>query len=309
MTAKDPKPQHPATPSTGSTTSTLSTGSTESTESTGAASLHLLQHFERIIEAPDAIPRLRRFILDLAVRGKLVEQDPEDEPAGSLLDSIGVAEPAESNSPYPFEIPRNWIWTTFGDLADFSAGRTPSRNDTSFWNSGDYPWVSIADMKDGGLITATKETVSDLAKAIVFKGNPPSAGTLLMSFKLTIGKVSRLGVPAYHNEAIISVHPRIEGMDAYFFAFLGLFAQGGRTKGAIKGATLNRTSLSALPIPLPPLAEQHRIVAKVDELMALCDELEAHLTTAATTRARLLDAALHEALHGAGGTSETAMAD
>ena len=62
-------------------------------------------------------------------------------------------------------------------------------------------------------------------------------------------------------------------------------------------------------LPLPPLAEQHRIVAKVDELMALCDELEAHLTTAATTRARLLEATLHEALNGAGDTSEAAMAD
>ena len=269
----------------------------------------LLEYFERISEAPDAIPRLRRFILDLAVRGKLVEQNPEDEPARCLLDSIRKADSAESNSPYPFEIPPTWVWTTFGDLADFSAGRTPSRNDTRFWNTGDYPWVSIADMEDGGLITATKETVSDIARGIVFKTDPPAAGTLLMSFKLTIGKVSRLGVPAYHNEAIISVHPRIDDMDAYFFTFLGLFAQSGRTKGAIKGATLNRKSLSAVPIPLPPLAEQHRIVAKVDELMALCDELEAQLTSAATTRARLLEATLHEALNGTGDTAEAAMAD
>ncbi len=253
----------------------------------------LLEYFERISEAPDAILRLRRFILDLAVRGKLVEQNPEDEPARCLLDSIRKADSAESNSPYPFEIPPTWVWTTFGDLADFSAGRTPSRNDTRFWNTGDYPWVSIADMEDGGLITATKETVSDIARGIVFKTDPPAAGTLLMSFKLTIGKVSRLGVPAYHNEAIISVHPRIDDMDAYFFTFLGLFAQSGRTKGAIKGATLNRKSLSAVPIPLPPLAEQHRIVAKVDELMALCDELEAAQAKREDRRDRLVAATLH----------------
>ena len=83
---------------------------------------------------------------------------------------------------------------------------------------------------------------------------------------------------------------------SYLFKILPFFARQGDTKGAIKGATLNRESISNIPIPLPPLAEQHRIVAKVDELMALCDRLEASLATGNDTKQRLLGALLHEAL-------------
>lgn len=270
-----------------------------------------LAHFDRISDAPDAIPRLRRFILDLAVRGKLVEQDPRDEPASKLLRRIETEKvrlvkegkirkqeptPLVEIEDQPFELPVNWEWVRFGVVADFSAGRTPSRHDFSFWNTGDYPWVSIADMKNGGEVVTTKETVSDKAKKRVFGSEPASVGTLIMSFKLTIGKISRLGVPAFHNEAIISIHPHLSAMDPYLFKVLPQFSRQGDTKDAIKGATLNRDSITNILLPLPPLAEQHRIVAKVQELMALCDRLEAQLTTTQTESRRLLEAVLHEAL-------------
>ena len=269
----------------------------------------LLQHFDQIAEAPDAVPRLRRFILDLAVRGKLVSQDPNDEPASELLKRIGAektkyvrikqirnrkADVFASEVSNPFLIPSRWLWARFGQLVEFSAGKTPSRHDSSFWNTGDYPWISISDMTEGGLVVATtKETVSQKAKIAVFKGDPTPAGTLLMSFKLTIGRVSRLAVPAFHNEAIISIYPHIQELDPYLFRFLSLFSMSGSTKNAIKGATLNRESLGSLPIPLPPLAEQHRIVAKVDNLMALCDELEAAQAKREKRRDRLVATTLH----------------
>ena len=81
------------------------------------------------------------------------------------------------------------------------------RNDTSFWNTGDHAWVSIADMEDGSVLTATKETVSNKAREKVFGSDPKPPGTIIMSFKLTIGKIARLGIPAFHNEAIISIWP------------------------------------------------------------------------------------------------------
>jgi len=250
----------------------------------------LLQHFERISEAPDAIKRLRRFILDLAVRGTLVEQDPSDEPATELLKRIAaekarlvkaskikakpsLAEVTDDQAPY--KLPSSWQWVRFANIVDFSAGRTPSRNEPRFWNSGDYYWVSIADMQEGQVLTATKETVSREAREQVFRSKPEEPGTIIMSFKLTIGKIARLGVTAFHNEAIISIRPHIADLDAYLFKVLPQFARQGDTKGAIKGATLNRESISNIFFPLPPLAEQHRIVAKVDELMNLCDQLEA----------------------------------
>ncbi|PTR07604.1 MULTISPECIES: restriction endonuclease subunit S [unclassified Novosphingobium] len=250
----------------------------------------LLDHYARIADAPDAIVRLRRFVLDLAVRGKLVEQDASDEPASELLKRIAAERarlvkagtirtrtelPAVEPQHMPYRLPCGWLWVRFAEIVEFYAGRTPARNDLSYWNTGDHAWVSIADMEDGGTIEQTKETVSEIAQKNIFKSEPEPVGTIVMSFKLTIGKIARLGVPAFHNEAIISIHPHVSALDGYLFMSLPELARAGDTKGAIKGATLNRQSLSNILIPLPPLAEQRRIVAKVDELMALCDQLEA----------------------------------
>ena len=274
----------------------------------------LLKHYARIADAPDAILRLRRFVLDLAVRGKLVEQDAKDEPASKLLERVATekarlvkigsvrnraALPAVTPQEAPYSLPSSWMWVRFANIVEFYAGRTPARNDLSYWNTGDHAWVSIGDMEDGGIIQQTKETVSDIARAGVFKSEPEPVGTMVMSFKLTIGKISRLGVPAFHNEAIVSIHPYLSALDGYLFMSLPELARAGDTKGAIKGATLNRDSLSNILVPLPPLAEQHRIVAKVDALMALCDGLEASITTGEQTRSRLLEAILHNALEPA----------
>ena len=268
----------------------------------------LLAHYERIADAPEAVPRLRRFILDLAVRGKLVEQDPNDKPAVELLkriaeekaERVGKARETKNRSElptvkideFPFEIPAKWCWARFGNIVDFSAGRTPSRNEPSYWKSGDHAWVSIADMEDGKPLTATKETISKKAAKQVFRSEPEQIGTIIMSFKLTIGKIARLGIPAYHNEAIISIRPHISEFGSHLFKVLPFFARQGKTKGAIKGATLNRASISNILIPLPPLAEQHRIVAKVDELMALCDRLEKARAAREATRDRMAAASL-----------------
>ena len=267
----------------------------------------LVAHYARIAEAPDAIARLRRFVLNLAVRGRLVPQDSSDESAsdllkriakekarlvkaGSLRDRPPVLAPSGDNE--PFSLPSAWCWVRLAYIVDFSAGRTPARNDPSLWNTGDHSWVSIGDMEDGQVLYKTKETVSNKAQTSVFGCQLEPVGTIIMSFKLTIGKIARLGVPAFHNEAIISIRPHLADLDCYLFMVLPQFARAGDTKGAIKGATLNRDSISNIAVPLPPLAEQHRIVAKVDELMSLCDRLEAAQTARETTRDRLAAASL-----------------
>lgn len=95
-----------------------------------------------------------------------------------------------------------------------------------------------------------------------------------MSFKLSIGKLSLLGVPAYHNEAIITIEPFEPELKEYFFKCLNGFDLSAGNKAAIKGNTLNQDSLSNILVALPPKNEISRIVAKVDELMVLCDKLE-----------------------------------
>lgn len=148
-------------------------------------------------------------------------------------------------------------------------GKTPARGEQTYWINGKYNWVSISDMVDGGTISATKEKVSDLAVKEIFSAPISEKGSLLMSFKLSIGKTSILDIDAYHNEAIITVRPVIDkeyAMRNYLFKVLPLIANLGESKDAIKGKTLNSKSLANLLIPLPPLQEQQRIIERINLL-------------------------------------------
>ncbi len=148
-------------------------------------------------------------------------------------------------------------------------GKTPARGEQNYWINGKYNWVSISDMVDGGTISTTKEKVSDLAVKEIFSAPISEKGSLLMSFKLSIGKTSILDINAYHNEAIITIRPVIDKEYAirnYLFKVLPLIANLGESKDAIKGKTLNSKSLANLLIPLPPLQEQQRIIERINLL-------------------------------------------
>ena len=176
----------------------------------------------------------------------------------------------------PFEIPESWGWVRFKDLVDYSIGKTPPRKEVEYWNNATLPWVSIADLVADGIVTETKECVNYYAAEHTFKEKISKAGTLLMSFKLTVGKVSILGINAFHNEAIISIYPFVDPdkiTTMFLFATLPLLSQSGGVKSAIKGNTLNSDSLGALLIPLPPLAEQQRIARHLDILFNNIDAL------------------------------------
>lgn len=226
---------------------------------------------------------LKNSILQLAIQGKLVEQREEEGTAKGLLEQIelekeqlikegkikkqkNLLEIKEGDA--PFDIPETWEWVRFGHMVNFIMGKTPQRSEPKYWGN-DYNWVSIADMVSDGYVDETKEKVSEVALKEKFKLSLVPKGTLLMSFKLTVGKVSILNIDAVHNEAIISIYPYGDSENTirnYLFTFLPLISTYGETKGAIKGKTLNSTSLNNLLIPIPPLEEQKRIVAKVEEL-------------------------------------------
>ena len=237
---------------------------------------------------------LKNSILQLAVQGKLVPQDPNDEPAAELLNRIkaerekrikeGTLSIDKKHTADPiteddilYDLPDQWEWVRFADIVTFYSGKTPQRQHASYWTNGNIPWVSIADMRADASISTTKESVSEVAFNECFSGKISPAGTMIMSFKLTIGKVSILEMDAVHNEAIISISPTASNSDSlvlkkYLFKVMPLIATTGNAKNAIKGKTLNATSISNLMIPLPPLAEQERIVTKIEELLPLVAE-------------------------------------
>ena len=139
-------------------------------------------------------------------------------------------------------------------------------------------------MQDKKTITETKDKISEISLQEKFNGSLSPKGTLLMSFKLTVGRTSILGVDAVHNEAIISIFPYVCDSNIirnYLMNTLGLLVNYVEQTDAIKGATLNSSKLKSLLIPVPPLAEQERIVKEIERfepLLAEYDKLEQQAT-------------------------------
>lgn len=176
-----------------------------------------------------------------------------------------------------FDIPNHWSWIKLGNLAYFQAGKTPERNNPNLWGK-EIPWISISDMIPNGITTSTEEFITEEALNFCFDNKLVPQNTLLMSFKLTIGKVTITSIDCQHNEAIVAIYPYLDGEDGetikkYLFKILPVISQYGNFNNAVKGKTLNATSISNLMIPLPPINEQKEIIKKVDELIELVSEI------------------------------------
>ena len=273
---------------------------------------HLLTHFDRITDAPDAIPRLRRFILNLAVRGKLVKQDPEDEPASELLKRIaaekrrmveaGEIKKARPRLPIsdetPFNLPDGWAWSTVGEICSKTgSGSTPRGGKNTYREEG-IVFLRSQNVYDDGLRLYDVAYI-DAATHTKMSGTVVRPGDLLLN--ITGGSMGRCcRVPDDFDEANVSQHVAIiriavHGLQdfvhrlilsPYFQSFIF-----GEQTGAGRGG-LPKNKMDLIPLAIPPLAEQHRIVAKVDELMALCDRLETARKEREATRDRLAAASL-----------------
>lgn len=164
---------------------------------------------------------------------------------------------------------RGWRTVALSDLCEIRIGRTPSRSQREYWGIG-HPWLSIADMNQGRLLNTTKEQITQLAADIVM-GPPVPVGTVLLSFKLSIGKVGISQIPIYTNEAIAALPIKDSAeIDAEFLYWtLRTINLTGEVDRAAMGQTLNKSKLARLRIPIPSLLEQRRIVKALDRVDAL----------------------------------------
>lgn len=256
-------------------------------------SAFLLNHLPRLTTKPEHMQQLRQTILNLAVRGKLVPQNPNDEPAAELLKRMG----AKKSQDEPFLIPVSWAWISVDQVGDSRLGKmldktknkgTPRRylrNVNVRWFDFDLTDVFEMPFEDDEL----EEFALHSSDVLICEGREPGRAAVWDGRERQI----------YFQKAIHRVRFS-RGVSPHFFVnALRESADSGRLATYFTGVGIKHFTgkgLASFVFPLPPLAEQHRIVAKVDELMALCDKLEAQLTTTRTDSRRLLEAVLHEAL-------------
>lgn len=274
----------------------------------------LLAHFDRVSDAPDALPRLRRFVLDLAVRGKLVEQDPSDEPASDLIKRVQVkkVEIAKDGSvrkekplsplanKLPFCIPATWRWSQIAEIGFLNPRNTAADEVQSSFVpmpliSTEYGVATTHDVRPWGEIKSgyTHFAEGDVALAKITPCFENGKSTVFRGLTGGIGA----GTTELH-----VVRPVIVCPD-YVLIFLKCphFIEYGipRMTGTAGQKRVPTEYFAYSPFPLPPLAEQHRIVAKVDELMSLCDRLEAAQREQETRRNCLTSASNHHLNNGA----------
>ena len=262
---------------------------------------------------PDQIKQLRQTILNLAVRGKLVPQDPADEPASELLKRIekekvqalkeGRAKrqdplPEVALDLAPFDLPVGWKWGRFPEVGTFGRGKSKHRprNDPSLFDGGEHLMIQTGDVaRSKGIIETYTGKYNDVGLAQSFKW---PKGTLCITIAANIADSGILGFDACFPDSVVGFIPASMFKNARYFEYFVRTAKANLLEFAPATAqkNINLEILTQVLIPLPPLAEQHRIVAKVDDLMGLCDQLEASLTAGDATRRRLLDALLAEAL-------------
>ena len=284
-----------------------------------------LDNLTPLTTRPDQIKALRQTILNLAVRGKLVEQDPEDETAGELLKRIAAERnelvarktirrekplPAIDTDEPPFKVPSGWEWSRIGDVVLFTQYGTSTKSALS---EQGVPVLTMGNIQAGMVIWRNEKRIPDTAEelpALYLKKldllyNRTNSAELVGKTGIYLGEddcrtfasyLIRLRASRKH----FSPHFLNLAMNAPEFRETQIVPLIKKQTGQ---ANVNGTALKHMLVPVPPLAEQHRIVAKVDELMAVCDRLEASLAAGEETQGRLVEAVLCGALEAGGNRS------
>ncbi len=221
------------------------------------------------------IKQAKSKILDLAIHGKLVQQNHNDEPAIELLKRINPDFTPCDNGHYtqlPFEAPQNWSWTTLGKIGKWQSGSTPNRLNKDYYN-GNIPWIKTGDLNNG-YITHIPESITEKALNETSVKLNPTGSVLIAMYGATIGKIGILTFPATTNQACCACEV-FNGIDKEFLFLFLLSHREEFIKMGGGGAqpNISKEKIINTYIPLPPFAEQKRIVNTVNVLFTKLDDI------------------------------------
>ena len=267
-----------------------------------------LKEFAPLASGPGGVQKLRELVLQLAIRGKLVPQIARDGDAGDLLLKLKKRFLQENQkSKYPeaeplFSTPITWRWTTMSGVGRIVGGGTPKSNVSAYFAEPGIPWLTPADLYGfrDKFVARGKRSISERGLAESSAQMLPE-GSVLFSSRAPIGYSSIAENPLATNQGFKSCVPYVDGISEYILIYLRASIK--EFEARASGTTFKEVSgkvVSAVPIPLPPLAEQKRIVAKADELMALCDALEARQAEETGLKRAAAASVLHDLIEAKG---------
>ncbi|MGS0753667.1 restriction endonuclease subunit S [Roseateles sp. GG27B] len=266
----------------------------------------LSEHFHTLFTTESSIDSLKQAVLRLGVMGKLVSQFSGGETARQLLARLTHAgaggrrttTPSDEQSVPPYAVPAEWCWTTLPEVGELARGKSKHRprNDPTLFSGGTIPLVQTGDVARATDVIHTstgKYNSVGLAQSRLWP-----AGTMCISIAANIADSAILGFDACFPDSVVGFIPALPELDVRYFEYFLRTAKADLQKFAPSTAqkNINLEILGCLHVPLPPLDEQHRIVAKVDELLALCDQLKLGLADARQHHAHLAAVLVEQAV-------------
>ena len=261
-------------------------------------------HFDLLLDRPEAVDALEQTILQLAVRGLLVPQDPTDEPASVLLQKIRTEKdhliaqgkikrdkPLQpiTDEEKPFELPQGWEWVRLGNLGITQTGGTPASSKSEYFN-GNFPFIGPGQITPSGQILPAEKFVSELG---ALESAVAELGDILMvCIGGSIGKCAAATFSTAFNQQINSVNPLLSSSEYVLNAMSSIDFTQAVLNAATGSATpiISKGKWDLLLLPLPPQDEQERIVTRVTELRSLCDNLRQSLSASQAVQSYLADA-------------------
>lgn len=272
----------------------------------------IAEHFDLLFTTEHSIEQLKQTILQLAVMGKLVPQDPSDEPASKLLEIIAQEKeqlitdkvikkqkpkPEITAEETPFDIPASWQWCRLPDVGELNRGKSKHRprNDPRLYKEGTIPLVQTGDVaRANGVIETYTALYNEegLAQSKLWE-----KGTLCITIAANIADTAVLGFDACFPDSVVGFHT-YDNLSVKYFDFFIRTAKENLEKYAPSTAqkNINLEILSNVLVPLPPSNELERIIEKIEILLDLCEQLKISLKVAQNTQVELAEAVVEQAL-------------